>query len=101
MRSIREVSTGLNGFDKIINNLNLGDNVVWQVDNLEVYREFVAPYVEQAFMDGRKIHYIRFASHEPVLDPADSRINYHSLNAFSGFESFALSVHGIIAEAGR
>ncbi len=101
MQSIKEVSSGLAGFDKIINNLNLGDNVVWQVDNLDVYREFVRPYVDQAYMDGRKIHYMRFASHNPVIDPEDPRIIFHSLNAFSGFESFALSVHGIIADAGK
>ena len=101
MQSIKEVSTGLAGFDKIINNLNLGDNVVWQVDNLEVYREFVEPYVDQSYRDGRKIHYMRFASHAPVIDPGDPRVVLHKLNAFSGFESFALSVHGIIAGAGK
>lgn len=101
MQSIREVSTGLTGFDKIINNLNLGDNVVWQVDNLAVYREFVEPYVEQAYRDGRKIHYMRFASHAPLLEPGDERIILHTLNAYSGFESFALAVHGIITEAGK
>lgn len=101
MQSIREVSTGLTGFDKIINNLNLGDNVVWQVDNLKVYREFVGPYVEQAYREGRKIHYMRFASHAPVIEPGDERVILHTLNAYSGFESFALAVHGIIAEAGK
>lgn len=101
MQSIKEVSSGLTGFDKIINNLNLGDNVVWQVDNIEVYHEFVEPYVEQAYRDGRKIHYMRFASHAPVIQPGDPRVICHTLNAFSGFESFALSVHGIIADAGK
>ena len=101
MQSIKEVSSGLTGFDKIINNLNIGDNVVWQVDNVAVYREFVEPFIDQAYKDGRDIHYMRFASHAPVVEPGDVRVTVHKLNAYSGFESFALSVHEIIAEAGK
>lgn len=101
MSSIKQLSSGLTGFDKIINSLNLGDNVVWQVDSIAVYREFVEPFVSQAFMDGRSIHYIRFAGHAPVIEPGDNRVVHHALSASSGFESFALNVHSIIAEAGR
>ena len=101
MQSIKEVSSGLGGLDRIINNLNLGDNVVWQVDSVEVYREFVGPFIEQACSDGRRVHYMRFALHAPVVEPGDPRVTWHNLNAYSGFESFALNVHGIIAEAGK
>lgn len=101
MQSIKEVSSGLTGFDKIINNLNIGDNVVWQVDNIAVYREFVEPFVDQANKDGRRIHYMRFASHAPLIEPDDTRVTIHKLNAYSGFETFALKVHEIIREAGK
>jgi hypothetical protein len=101
MRQIAQVSSGLTGFDKIINNLNLGDNVVWQVDSISDYREFVNPFVGQAFSDNRKILYMRFASHSPLFEKDDERIEYHELDAFSGFESFAMEVHRIIAEAGE
>ena len=101
MTSLRQLSSGLSGFDKIINNLSLGDNVVWQVDDIAAYRDFVNPFVEQALSDGREIHYIRFASHGPVIDPGDTRVIHHRLSASPGFESFALNVHGIISEAGK
>lgn len=100
MEQITRVSSGFTGFDKIINNLNLGDNVVWQVDSISDYREFVIPFVKKSYEDGRKIHYMRFASHAPLLEEDDERVEIHILNAFSGFESFALEVHRIIAEAG-
>jgi len=101
MTPIKELSCGLTGFDKIINNLHIGDNVVWQVDSIDVYREFVEPFVRQAYEDDRDIHYMRFASHPPVIEPHDSRVTVHNLDAWSGFESFALHVHTIIAEAGK
>ena len=101
MHSIKELSSGLAGFDKIINNLNIGDNVVWQVDNIAIYMEFVELFINQAYKDGRNIHYMRFASHPPVIEPGDTRVTVHQLNAYSGFESFALRVHEIIAEAGK
>jgi hypothetical protein len=100
MEQITQVSSGLIGFDKIINNLNLGDNVVWQVDSISDYREFVIPFVNSSFAEGRDIHYMRFANHVPLFEDGDERVHIHILNAFSGFESFALEVHRIIAEAG-
>ena len=90
MNHLKRVSSGLNGFDKIIESIYLGDNVVWQVDSISDYREFVQPFVEQANKDNRKIHYMRFADHAPLFEDEDPRIMVHHLNAFSGFESFAL-----------
>ena len=101
MEQVTQVSSGFTGFDKIINNLNLGDNVVWQVDSIADYREFVIPFADKAYADGRKILYMRFASHSPLFEPGDARVKIHTLNAFSGFEAFALEVHRIIAEAGE
>jgi KaiC/GvpD/RAD55 family RecA-like ATPase len=101
MKDILRVSTGLAGFDKIIESLNPGDNVVWQVDGIADYRDFVLPFVERAHADGRALHYIRFASHESLLEPNDERVTVHILDAYTGFESFALAVHNIIGEAGR
>ena len=39
-------STGLEGLDIAINYLRKGDNVVWQVDSIDDYAEFVKPYVD-------------------------------------------------------
>jgi len=97
---MKRVSSGIKGFDKIVETIYLGDNVVWQVDSISDYREFVLPFVEQAHSDGRRILYIRFAEHAPLFEEDDGRVEIHNLNAFSGFESFALDVHTIIGDAG-
>ena len=43
-----KVSTGLWGLDRVIDNLRPGDNVVWKVDSVDVYKTVVDPYVAQA-----------------------------------------------------
>ncbi len=40
MNNRLQVSTGYHGLDEVINYLRLGDNVVWQADNIEQYRLF-------------------------------------------------------------
>lgn len=35
-----KVSTGLKGFDQVIDNLRPGDNVVWQVDSASDYEKW-------------------------------------------------------------
>ncbi|PKL41409.1 MAG: phosphoenolpyruvate synthase [Spirochaetae bacterium HGW-Spirochaetae-1] len=96
LKPIVTASTGLEGLDHIVNNLNLGDNVVWQVDSIDDYMEFVKPFLEQSLKEGRKLVYMRFATHPPVVDTNDARIKTYQLNAFSGFESFAHEVYTII-----
>jgi len=92
-------STGLKGLDEILSGLNKGDNVVWQVDNIEDYQRFVAPFVRKALKNGRKVIYMRFANHAPLVEP-DSHITIYNLDASSGFESFSTQVHAIITHEG-
>jgi pyruvate,water dikinase len=80
MKSITNVSTGIAGLDKILNNLQLGDNVVWQVDAISDYLHFVKPYINKALEDNRKIVYFRFADHEPLISN-ESRVQIYNLNA--------------------
>ena len=79
--------TGIDNLDRILGNLKLGDNVVWQVDSVKDYRHFVSPYVERALDQGRHVIYIRFASHEPMITLAGVEI--HELDASDGFENFS------------
>lgn len=95
-----KASTGLMGFDKVIDNLRLGDNVVWQVDSAADYKKMVDPFVAQAKLENRKLVYIRFGSHEPVVDESPDVIIY-KVNANKGFETFATEVHRIVKESGR
>ena len=92
-------STGLNGLDEILCGLKKGDNVVWQVDSIDDFRQFVRPYVAQALKDGRKVVYMRFANHKPLVEDGGSVTIYH-LDATSGFETFSKQVHNIISKEG-
>lgn len=100
MKYHEKVSTGILGFDKTIDMLRMGDNVVWQIDQIEDYLEVVKPYIKKAREDGRRIVYMRFGSHLPVLEEADDIQVYH-VDAGQGFEQFATNVHQIAENEGR
>ncbi len=93
------VSTGNKGIDDVIDMLRMGDNVVWQVDAVSDYRRVVAPYLKQAKADGRKIYYMRFGTHEPVIEDTEG-VTVHKIHAELGFEHFAMKVNHIITEHG-
>lgn len=95
-----KVSTGLKGLDGAIDHLRLGDNVVWQVNSLESYQKMVKPYVEQAVVDKRKLVYVRFGSHDCILEERPEII-VRQIDATKGFESFATEVHNLVKEMGR
>ncbi|MBQ5767443.1 MAG: hypothetical protein IIV94_00975, partial [Clostridiales bacterium] len=63
MAAFDRVRSGIPEMDTAIDNIRLGDNVVWRVSDLEQFKLFMRPYVEQAIKDQRKIIYFRFASH--------------------------------------
>ena len=93
-------STGLIGFDKVIDDLRLGDNVVWQVNSVSEYRKMVDLYVNQALLENRRLVYVRFGIHESIVDDSPDIKTYH-VNPKKGFESFATEVHNLVANEGR
>jgi hypothetical protein len=99
MTALNYVSTGLPGLDQVLQGLRLGDNVVWQVDDLDDYRRFVKPYLEQARTDKRRIIYIRFAQHPPVITD-ETGVTKYQLDASAGFESFSKQIHDIVTKEG-
>jgi len=100
MNLFDKVSTGLKGFDQVIDYLRFGDNVVWQVDTLSGYKMMVSYFAENAKKENMSLIYIRFAKHEPVLDAGNGIKIYH-INASKGFEGFTLEIHNIIREEGK
>jgi hypothetical protein len=100
MVNISSVSTGIKGLDKTLNYLQMGDNVVFQVENIDDYKIFINPYVRTALDGGRRVVYMRFAKHPPLLESSDKIVLYQ-LNANNGFESFSREVHHIIVQEGR
>jgi hypothetical protein len=95
-----KVSTGLKGFDQVIDNLRPGDNVVWQVDSASDYEKMVTPYVREAKIDNRNLVYIRFGRHKPIVAD-DPDIKTFNIEPGKGFELFANEVHNIIKGAGK
>lgn len=100
MENKKQISTGMNDLDNILNFLHIGDNVVWNSPSVEEYKTFVTPYVDEAIKNGNTVHYIRFAEHPPLLEEKDG-IMFHNLDATEGLESFSKEIHDHIARAGK
>jgi KaiC/GvpD/RAD55 family RecA-like ATPase len=93
-------STGLDHLDEMLTRLRYGDNVVWQVDTISDYRQFVTPYVQRAIREERHIIYMHFARHEALLEPQDG-LTIVDLDINVGFETFSSSVYNTISKYGR
>lgn len=93
------VSTGIDGIDEVIHSLRLGDNVVWQCDSIDDYAKMVKAYANQARRDNRKLVYLCFGQHEPLVDDSEATTTYY-LNPKLGFEAFSTSVHEIATREG-
>lgn len=94
------VRSGIRGLDKAIQGLRLGDNVVWQIDDLSDYVFFAEAFVEQAIKDGRGCVYVRFAPHPPVLERREG-LEVIEVDPGQGFDHFSREVHNIIEARGR
>lgn len=94
-----EERSGLRELDVVLQGLRLGDNVVWQVDDLDDYRFFVSPFVEQAIATGKKCVYLRFAPHPPVLEPRPG-LSIVEVDPGQGFDAFSREVNRNIGAMG-
>ena len=94
------VSTGISGLDEILNHLQMGDNVVFQVDDIDDYKKFVEPYAQAALATNHRLVYMRFANHPHLLE-TNKQIKIYKLNANKGFEFFSTQVHNIIRSEGQ
>ena len=122
MAAFDRAKSGIPGLDKALDNIRLGDNVVWNVTNLHEFSYFVNPYVKQAKEDNRNLIYIRFANHDPLVDMTEEDfrlleieqenpdtefcmierdgIKIYLVNPYNQFETFTLEVHRIIEKEG-
>jgi hypothetical protein len=96
----RQISSGLPGLDFIVGGVLAGDNIVWQVDEVDDIRPFIVPFCRFALSSGKKLVYFRFAKHPPLV-PKDVSAEIHHLNPEEGFETFLFKVHTAIAQSGR
>ena len=122
MAAFERVKSGIDELDETLDNIRLGDNVVWQVSNLKEFSYFVNPYVKQALEDKRNLIYINFGQHEPLIPMSDedfeeleaersnpdtefamierNGIKIYKVDPMEQFESFTLEVHNIITKEG-
>ena len=93
-------STGIPGLDKILRGILPGDNVVWEIDNIEDYQALVDPYIEAALLTSRTVVYFHFADHQALV-PENPNVRTYTFRPEDGFETFIGNIHKAIAEAGR
>ena len=66
MAAFDRVKSGIPEMDRVLDNIRLGDNVVWRVSSLEEFHLFLDPYLEQAIQDGRHRKIKRASSRIPT-----------------------------------
>ncbi|MHB0956171.1 MAG: PEP/pyruvate-binding domain-containing protein [Pirellulaceae bacterium] len=100
MTSDVQLSTGVPGLDRLLRGLIPGDNLVWQVDEIEHFAPFVPPYCRHALARGKRIVYFRFAEHPPLV-PAELPTTICQLDTARGFEQLITEIHRVLSESGR
>ena len=100
MAAFERIKCGIEEMDEALDNIRLGDNVVFRVSDLSQFRYFCEPYIKQAIKDKRNIIYLRFASHEPLVEdcPQVKKIN---VTLSHRFENFSVDIHNIIEKEGK
>lgn len=93
------VSTGLSQLDRLLDDLRIGDNVVWRVSNLDDYRRLVTLFAEAAVAQQRDIIYVRFGQQAALLE-AGPGVRVVSVEAQGGFEPFTQRVWQLITDYG-
>lgn len=99
MAAFERILSGIPEMDEALDNIRLGDNVVWRVSTLDEFHLFVDPYLEQAIKDHRNIIYVRFASHPPITEGHPEIKTVH-IELSHRFETFSVAIHNLIAEEG-
>ena len=100
MAAFDRILSGIPEMDKALDNIRLGDNVVWRVSDLSEFRLFMEPYVRQAVKDKRKIIYFRFAAHEPFITDIPE-VKTIEIPLSHRFENFTVEIHNAIEREGR
>ena len=100
MAAFDRIESGIPEMDKALDNIRLGDNVVWRVSELDDFRYFMEPYLEQAIRDKRNIIYFRFASHPPLIKDCPE-VKTIQVPLSHRFETFTVEIHNEIEKAGR
>ena len=99
MGAFGRILSGIPDMDTALDNIRLGDNVVFRVTDLNEFKAFVKPYVKQAIADKRNLIYLRFASHEPLVEEQEG-LKVINIELSHRFETFTVEIHNIIEREG-
>ena len=99
MAAFERVKSGIPAMDQALDNIRLGDNVVWRVSDLKEFHYFLNPYIEQAIKDHRNIIYVRFASHPPLVTD-HPEVKTVPIELSHRFENFTVEIHNLIEKEG-
>lgn len=99
MAPFERIKSGIPAMDTALDNIRLGDNVVWRVSDLSQFKQFAEPFVRQAIRDGRNLIYVRFAEHEPLFEPMKG-LKIVPIELSHRFETFTISIHNLIEKEG-
>ena len=99
MAAFDRILSGIPEMDRALDNIRLGDNVVWRISSLDEFHLFLDPYLEQAVKDHRNIIYIRFASHPPLTE-GNPHIKTVHIELSHRFETFTVAIHNVIEQEG-
>ena len=97
--AFERIPSGYPGVDEVFDYIRMGDNVVWQVSDLEEYRIFAEAFARQALKDGRNLIYMHYARHEKLFNPQPG-LKVYEFDPMLGFEPFTVDIYNRITEEG-
>ena len=100
MAAFEKILSGNPMMDRALDHIRMGDNVVWQVSELDQFRAIARDFAVQAVRDGRDLIYVRFAGHAPLLEPMEG-LRIIPVELSHRFETFTIAIHDLIEAAGR
>ncbi|MEE9384374.1 MAG: PEP/pyruvate-binding domain-containing protein [Nannocystaceae bacterium] len=93
-------STGLPGLDRVLTGgLFSGDSVVWQINDIDDCLPYVQAYAAGALARSRRVVYLRFAPHAPLLT-VETGVELHHLEPDRGFEHVVAEIRRLMCAAG-
>ena len=100
MQAFDRIRSGIPQMDECLHSIRLGDNVVFRISDISAFSSFVEPFVRQAVSEGRKMIYVRFASHPPLVQEQPGVKVVH-IELSHRFETFTVAIHNLIRDEGR
>ncbi|MBD3353672.1 MAG: pyruvate, phosphate dikinase, partial [Candidatus Lokiarchaeota archaeon] len=93
-------TTGITALDELLDGVEPGDNLVYQVDKITEYIPFVHSFCTDAIKNERELIYFRFGKHKPFLKE-EINAKVFEIDPSIGFEYFINKVFKCIKKFGR